>query len=147
MARPAAVTVHNDLSASQSTVSARSANHEGAGGIHPIFSCGIEQVGRHYRFYDLLNHVFSDLFIAHILCVLGRKHNSVHAGRLSIHVFDANLTLAIRSKIIERPVSSELREFLDEMVSQNYGCRHQFRSLITCVTEHQPLVSCPLLLE
>src|SRR5207244_4473588 len=38
MARPAAVTVHNDLSASQSSVSARSANQEGAGGIHPIFS-------------------------------------------------------------------------------------------------------------
>src|SRR5439155_21113755 len=147
MSRPATVTIYNDLSSGQSSISARPANHECAGRVYPIFSFGIEQVGRHYSFDYLLDHVLSDLFIRHILFVLGRKHNSIQVGRLAIYVFDANLTFAIRSKVIERSGPSELCEFLNEMMGQNYGSRHQFWSLIASVTKHQPLISRPLLLE
>ena len=54
---------------------------------------------RNDRIDDVLLHVRAQLFGGNVVVVLGRNHHRVDALGLAVHVFDADLALAVGTQI------------------------------------------------
>ena len=65
------VCIDNNLSASQSAVSMRAADHESASRIHQKLCVGCDHIFRQNGLDDFFNHSFTDRLMINVIEVLG----------------------------------------------------------------------------
>ena len=100
MARISAISIHDDLTPCQSGISVRSADNETSCRIDVKSRLFIDQFHRQHRVEHLFLNVFMDLFLGHILVMLGGKHYRLQAQGLAFRIiFHRNLTLAVGTQI------------------------------------------------
>src|SRR5260370_11439651 len=101
-----AVSIHDDLAASEPGIAVRSADHEAAGRVDVVFRLGIHHVGRDHGVDDVLAHFAPQVFGGDVGAVLGGDHDGFDALRLAVHVFHGDLALAVGAKEVERAVAA-----------------------------------------
>ena len=78
--------------------------------------------------------------------MLGREDHRVETRRLAVLiVLDRDLALAVRAKIRERLVLSELGQLAAELVCKADRVGHELRRLAAGIAEHKSLVAGPLI--
>ena len=88
-------------------------------------------------FFDFL----TDLLERHVVVVLRRDDDGVHAfGRVAV-VLDRHLRLAVGTQILQRSVFARCGEQTHEIVREHDRQRHQLRRLAACEPEHHALVA------
>ncbi len=137
----AAVGIDDDLAAGEAGVPVGSADDETASGIDVVFGFAVHHVGGDDGIDDVLANVFAELFGGDIFAVLRGDDNGVDADGLVVHVFHGNLALAIGAEIGKLARFADGGEAFGDTVRQLDGQRHQFRSLIAGVAEHQTLIA------
>mmetsp|Transcript_16010 Transcript_16010/g.24596 ORF Transcript_16010/g.24596 Transcript_16010/m.24596 type:complete len:330 (-) Transcript_16010:417-1406(-) len=146
MCAPSAIRVHNDFSASETSVAVRTANHESTTRIQMENGVGGQVSSWHHILDHVLQQVRFDLFIAHAILVLRRDQNSVHAlwHHASIHiaVHHRHLRLAIRAHPLQNAFLAHVRQSLAKFGRQNVRQWHQFWRLIRRVSKHNALIAC-----
>mmetsp|Transcript_50661 Transcript_50661/g.115108 ORF Transcript_50661/g.115108 Transcript_50661/m.115108 type:complete len:258 (+) Transcript_50661:645-1418(+) len=110
-----------------------------------IHSLIIQVLGRHNRLDHMLHDVSTNLLVGHILRMLSRDQDSVHA--LGLHrairtrlVLHGHLRLPVRSHPRASPVLAHLRQLPSQLRGQGVGQWHQLGGLIRGVPEHVTLI-------
>src|SRR5579883_3347686 len=75
----AAVGIDDNLAPGQASIAHGAASHETPGGVDEEFGLAIEQVFGNNRLNDVLNDIVADLFLGHVVGVLGRDHHRIDA--------------------------------------------------------------------
>gem|GEM_PF-3541633 len=145
MTPPAAVGIHNDLTARQTRVALRPAHNETAGRVDQIFGLLVQHRSRK----DLLDHLFDekllDFRVLHVGRVLRRDHDVHHFHRLVVLIANRHLRLGVRPQPVHLAALANLRQLTPQPVREHDRRRHQLRRLAARVTKHDPLVARPLL--
>ena len=91
------ITIYNDFSPSQSTISERTSNIEASSWIDMNNCLLIHKISNnwcdHLLFYRLMK-----LFLSNIFAMLRRNHNSCYSFSFSIFIFYTHLSFSIRTK-------------------------------------------------
>ncbi|MOA44863.1 hypothetical protein D3C78_1672000 [compost metagenome] len=98
------ISINNDFATCETSIALRTANNETACRIDKIFSLPIEQLARYNRKNYLFPNVPLNLFQCNIFSVLSRYYNGIHTFGFSVHIFNRNLGLPIRTKIIKSTI-------------------------------------------
>ena len=139
----AAVGIDNDFAAGKPAVALRPANHEAAGGVDEVFGVGSEHFGRQHGFDDVLNHGFTQFFMADRRIVLGGEHYGVDAfyfaGFAVVHSSD--LRFGIGAQPRQLATFAQFALALHQAVAIVDGKGHQGGGFVAGVAEHQALVA------
>ena len=142
MARIAAVGVDNNLSAGETRIAVRPADHKTAGRVDIKARVLVDQFRRQHLVENILLDVRVNLLLAHVRIMLGREHDSVKARRLSVLiVLDRDLALAVRAEIREFLCLSELCQLAAELVREANRIRHELLRLPAGIAEHEALIA------
>ncbi len=93
MAGHAAISINNDLPASEACIANRTAYFESACRVDVIFGVSIEPFSRENRLDDFFHHQFSQISLAGFGAVLAGQNNRVDTYRLPIFIAKGNLAL------------------------------------------------------
>jgi len=142
VARIAAVGIDNNLSAGQARIAVRTADYKAAGRVNIKARVLVHEFLREHRIENILLHIRVNLLLTHLRIVLGREDHRVETRRLAVLiVLDRNLALAVRAKIRERLVLSELGQLAAELVCKADRIGHELRRLAAGIAEHEALVA------
>src|SRR5579871_3389135 len=119
----------------------RPAHYEAARRVDVILGARVDHAGRNDGVDDVLHHLPAKLFRGNLRAVLGGDDHCFDALRLAADVFHAHLTLAVGPQEVENALPADLGELPHQFVRHHDGQRHQLRSFVAGVPEHQPLVS------
>lgn len=164
---PTAIRVDDDLAACQTGVTLRATDDEETGrldldmlvweitwqeSVNYVVNCSvIQQVGGDDLLDDLLLDLFPQLFGGNLLAMLGANDNRVdplwHYRSTVVFVFNRYLGLGVGSQPRQTSVVARLFHGTVETVCELDGQWHIFRSLVSSVTEHDPLVAGTELLQ
>ena len=73
--------------------------------------------------------------------VLGGDDDGIDANRfVVIIIFHSDLSLSVGTQIIHQLQLPDLRQTLCQLMGKRDGKRHQFRCLVTGITEHHALI-------
>ncbi len=85
-------------------IAVRSADDEAASGIDVELRLAIHHAGRNHGVDHVLLDFGAESLGGHIVVVLDRNDNRIDPLRLTVHVFHADLALAIRAEVRKRSV-------------------------------------------
>ena len=139
----AAVGIDDDFASGQAAVSVRAADDEFAGGVDQIFGFFGQHFRRQNRFDDLLDNGFAQLVVADAFVVLGREDDGVDALHFAgfAVVNGGNLSFGIGTQPRQASVTAQFALALHQAVAVIDGKRHQHRSFVAGIAEHQSLVA------
>ena len=137
---PTTVSVDNDLSSGQTSISLRTTNDESTRRLDVVNTSVIEQVLGDDLLDNLLHDLGSEVFGRDLLGVLGRDDDSVDSngdnGTVTLLlVLDSDLGLGVGSEPSERSISSGSSHGGVELVGKHDGQRHHLGGLVGSVTE------------
>ena len=137
------VSIYNNLSSCQSTVSVWSSDHETSGRIDKEFCMLIYHLRRNdlikYIFFD----VFMDLLLCHIRVMLCGKYHCIQTFWSSVFIiFYGYLSLSVRAKIRQRSVLAHFCQLKGKFVCHCDRIRHKFCCFVGCISKHHTLISC-----
>ena len=113
------VSIYDDFSSCETSITVRSADHETSCRVDEELGLVIDQLLWKDRVEYVLLDILVNLLLSHILVMLSRKDNSLKAERLSVLiVLYRNLSLSIRTKILQSSVFSYICKSLCEFVSK-----------------------------
>ena len=137
------VSIYDDLSSCQTTVTVWSADYESSCRIYKEFGICIYHLCRKDLIEDIFFDIFVDLFLCYIRIVLCGQYDCIQAVCFSvIIIFYSYLRFSVRSQITQCAVFSYLCQLSGQFVCQRDGQRHIFFCLVGCETEHHTLISC-----
>ena len=142
-----AVSINDKLSSGKSAVRHRSAEYEFTGRIHVINRLFVEISIGNDRLYDLADNILSYLLLRNLGSVLSRNHYRIHSYGLIAVVFHRDLTLSVRSEIIENSLFSYFGEPFRKFMRKRYRKRHIFRRFVARESEHHSLIARSELIE
>ena len=143
MTSHSSIGIHDDLPSSQAGIPLGATDHEPARRIDVEYGLFIQEICRNHRTDHLCQDILPQLFHGNLRAVLGRDHNGVHPHRLVIIIFHGDLGLPVRPQISQGPVFPHLGQPAGQLMGQRNGQRHVFRSFVSGITEHHPLVPGP----
>ena len=138
-----AVSINDDLTSCQSTVSVWSTDHETSCRVYEELCLFVYEFCRN----DLIEYIFlnilMNLLLSHIRVMLCRKNNCIQTlYRTVFVVLYCNLCLSIRTKVSKCSVFTNLCQLTCKLMSHCNRVRHILFCLIRSITEHHTLVSC-----
>ena len=137
------VSIYDDLSSCQTTITVWSADYESSCRIYKEFGICIYHLCRKNLIKDIFFDIFVDLFLCYIRIVLCGQYDCIQTVCFSvIIVFYSYLRFSVRSQISQCAVFSYLCQLSGQFVCQRDGQRHIFFCLVCCETEHHTLISC-----
>ena len=116
---------------------------EAAGGIHVdlgIVSQGHALAGEH-RLHHVLDHLVSQALVLDVLGMLGGHDHLLHRHRLSVHVANRHLGLAVGAQVGHLAGLAHRRQLLGHAMGQIDGHGHKGGGLVAGVAEHHALVA------
>ena len=135
------VCVYDDLTAGQSAVAVRSADHKTAGRIYEELRVLIDHLLRKDRIKYIFPDIRVDLLLGHIRIMLGGKNDCIQSGRLTVLiVLDGYLSFSVRTQVGQRAILAYLGQLQCQLLCQCDRIRHIFVSLVCRITEHHTLV-------
>lgn len=148
---PAAVGVDNDLTASKTGITLRTANDEAARGLDVIDGAVIQKVGRNDLLDDLLPELLTEVLGGDVVAVLGRDDNGIHTQRLDsavvVGILNGDLGLGVRTDPWEGSIETSLLHGLVQLVGKQNGQWQELRGLVGGIAKHDTLVTGTELLE
>lgn len=142
---PATIGVNDDLSTSQTGITARSTDEERTRGVDVVDGVFIEVLGVDDGLDDVFLDLLGDFFKGDSGTVLGGDKDGVNSdGSDSLAfdlVFDGDLTLGIGSQPGQSAINSQVVKSLADVEGQLVGERHQFGGFITSITNHEALIT------
>jgi hypothetical protein len=137
---PTTVSVDNDLSASQTSISLRTTDNESTRRLNVVNTSVIEQVLGDDLLDNLLHDFGSQVFGRDLLGVLGGNDDSVDSdgdnGTVTLLlVLDSDLGLGVGSEPSKRTISSSSSHGGIELMGKHDGQRHHLGGLVGSVTE------------
>ena len=136
----ATIRIDNDLTAGQTRIAIRAANHEAASWIDVILVFSGEPPFRQ-NFVQNRADDFAQLLQARRLFVLMRHNDGVYADRARPVILQRHLALCIRLKLWMRAIVSKLSQFAQDLVRIDQRGWHKFRRLVRRIAEHDALVA------
>src|SRR4029077_3077993 len=123
MTAVAAISIHDDFSAGESSIAHGPSHDEAAGGIDVELGTRIEQRRR----YDVLNDFFQDTVvdfaIGYGVAVLRGDHNAIDASRLTVDILDRNLRFAVRAQEWEMSGLANIGQAPHQLMREHDGQR------------------------
>lgn len=149
---PTTVGVDNDLSASETGITLRTANDKSAGRLDVVDNSVVKKVLGDNLLDDLLKDLLSELLGRDLLSVLSRDDDSVdtegdHSTILTLLVLNGDLGLRVGSEPAHRAVTTGSGHSGVKLVGEHDGKRHHLGGLVGSVTEHDTLITSTNLLE
>ncbi len=142
MTSHAAIGVDDDLAAGESGVAHGPADDEASRGIDVVLGVFIEQVRGNHGLNHVLQNARAKFVVAHVLGVLGRDDNRIHAKHFALRIiFNCDLGFSIGTKEGKRSILANLREPHGQLVRQRDRSRHQLLILIDSIPKHHSLVA------
>lgn len=145
MATPAAVSVHDDLAASEAGVTSGTADDEASRGIYVKNRLLIYVFGRNHVFDYLFFDLLLDFFVSDGFGVLDTHEHSMHANGddtgLTFLVLHGDLSLVVGHHPGEDLLVHAFAETSAEIVGVQVGEGHTFFGLVGGVTDHKALVT------
>lgn len=140
MSSPSTVSVDNDLSTGQTSITLRTTNDESAGRLDVVDGSVVQEVLGDDSLDDLLQDLGSEVLSGDLLGVLSRDDDGVDSDRNDgsvglLLVLDSDLGLGVGSEPSERTVSSSGSHGGVELVGEGDGQRHHLGCLVGSVTE------------
>merc|ERR1719189_744201 len=127
MGSPSSISIDNDLSSRESSISVGSANDEFSGGVDDDLGL-FAKIFLGNNFLDnIFNELLSKEFVlgGHLIIVLGGNGDGMdplgNHGAVDILVDNGNLRLSVRSDPVEDAVLSNVGQSLSELGSPNVG--------------------------
>src|SRR5690554_5072163 len=136
-----AVAVHDDLTAGQTAVAHRAADHEGAGRVDVELGVLIDQLSRNHVLDDEFHHRFFQVGGFDFRVVLGGQHDGVDADHFAVFIAAGDLALGVRAQPGQQAGFTGLGLTLHQTVGVDDRSRHQHVGFVAGVTEHQALVT------
>src|SRR5690606_26723186 len=93
-----AVAVHDDLTAGQTAVAHRAADHEGAGRVDVGLGVLVDQLGRNHVLDDEFHHRFFQVGGFDFRVVLGGQYDGVDADHFAVFIATGDLALGVRAQ-------------------------------------------------
>ena len=144
MASGSAIAVNDDLAAGQTTIAVGATDDETPGRIDEIARFFGQQFLGQNGANDFGDHRFCQLFMGNIRVMLGGNDDGIDRHRLAIHVANRQLALGVRTQPGQTAVLADFCLTLHDSVCIIYRQRHEGGGLVAGVSEHQPLIACPL---
>ena len=144
--RRTAVGVDDDLTAGQTGIRSRAAEHEGAGRIHQFAVIVVTHLAAQYLVEHRIDHMLLQLpgkpCLGRFRIMLRGDQHRIHTHRpIIIVVFDSDLGLAIRAQMRHDALVANLRQTVGKTMRQIDRQRHIHVGLIRGVAEHHTLVA------
>jgi hypothetical protein len=142
---PATISVNDDLSTSQTGITARSTDNERTRGVDVIDGVFIEVLGGDNGLDDVFLKGRSDFFLGDFRAVLSGDQDGVNSNgddalAFSL-VFNGDLGLGIGSQPLQSAVNSQVVESLADVEGQLVRKRHKFGGFVTSITNHEALIT------
>lgn len=142
---PATISINDDLTASDTSITLRTANDEASRRVKVIDGLVIKEVCGDHSLDNLLEETSTDLLVGDVLSVLGRDNDGVDAdrnhGTSFALVLDGDLGLGIGAQPRKDALVAALREALHEAGREGVSHGHELGRLIGCITKHETLVT------
>lgn len=142
---PTTISINNDLTASQASVTLGTTDHEATRGVQVVDGFRVQQVFRDDLLDDNFQQVLADFFVGGLLKMLSGDDNSVHAdggdGTLVVLVLNGDLSLDVRESPPQSAVVSAFRQALAQLSGVDVSQRHHFGRLVSGIAEHVTLIT------
>ena len=139
--RIAAIGIHDNLSACQTGVTHRAADHKSACRVDVIFCVFIQQGGRDYLLDNIFNNILFNLAMLHIGIMLRGHNNGIHSYGCIVLIFHCHLCLAIGAQICQCTVFTHLCQSSCQLMGQGNRQGHQLLCFIAGKAEHHALIA------
>ena len=103
-------------------------------------------MGRNDLLDNFRNHLFLDSLVGYVGSMLGGDDNRIDAARLAVNILNRNLGLRVGAEEVELAGLAHFSQLGYQLVGQLDRHRHQFRSLVAGIAEHEPLIAGTLFL-
>ena len=142
---PATISINDDLSAGQTSITVGATDHEATGGVQVVHGLLVQVLSRDHGLDDVLHKLGLDLLLSDVLTVLGGDDDSVNAdgdGAATLHsVLAGHLGLAVGSHPRAGAVLADLSQAGTQRGGKLVGQGHEGLGLIGGIAEHNTLVT------
>ena len=149
---PSTISVNDNLSASQTSITLGSSDDESTRGLDVVDSLVVQKLGVNDLVDDLFLDLCSEVLGADLLGVLGGDDDSVNSegnnGTVGVLlVLDGDLGLGVGSQPTHGSIPTSISHGSVELVGKHDGLGHQLGSLVGGVSEHDTLVTSTVVLQ
>ena len=151
MSTPTTVSVDNDLTTSNTSVTLGSTDDETARRLQVVDGLIVEVLSGDNGLDDVLQKLALKVLKGDLRSVLGGDDDGVdplgNGNTVNVLVLNGDLGLRVRAEPAELAVAAELRHLCVELVGQDDGEGHQLGGFVGGVSEHNTLVTGTNLLD